>query len=221
MFFDFDRAAAANSSEDTLLMRELCRRTAGEVAAATAAIALVNSAGSATTRRQQVDHALARLQGFGELNRLLARPLPARAELAELLEAVCAAVAHGVRGSPATRINLDLREAWVTGAAARRLLVVASGLIGEAMSSAFRGRVGWVRVALRADGDEVALTVEDQGPGPRLPGRGPERGGGLDIAADLVGRGDGTMTVVTGRRGTRMIITMPTGLQIDDGDVPF
>lgn len=221
MFSDFDRAGALNSSEEALLMRELCRRTAGEVATATAAIALANTARSAITRLRQVDDALARLRGFGELNRLLARPLPARVELAGLLETMCATIGRGGREGAAIHIELALREAWLTGPAARRVLVVAAGLIEESLGAAPGRSAGWLRVRLTPRGHEVSLTVEDGGPGPRLPARGAERAEGLEIVADLVGRAAGTMTMVTGRRGTRMTVAMPTGLEAGDDDVLF
>lgn len=213
---DHDHGAAADASEDALLLREMCHRTAAEVAAATAAVALAGAVVGPGVRTGHIDHALARLHGFGELTRRLARPLPARVELAAELSAVCMAISHGRTGVGASRMELDLREVWTAGATARRLLVVGAGLVSEVVALALRDRAGRLRVALHPGGDGVALTVEDDGRGPRLFADGSDAGQGRALLGELVGRGDGTMTLITGRRGTRVTVTMPTGLEEDD-----
>ena len=218
---ELDRGAAAHASEEALLLRELCQRTAVEVASATAAVALLGAVVAKGVRVRQVDHALARLHGFGELNRLLARPLPVRVELAAELSAICKAVAYGRAGVGASRMDLDLGEAWTAGQVARRMLVAAAGLVAESVALALRDRAGRLRVVLRREDGEVALTVEDDGPGPRLAGAGSDAGRARVFLAELVGRGDGTMTTVTGRRGTRITIVMPAGLESDDDDFVF
>lgn len=216
-----EREAVASASEEALLLREMCHRTATEVAAASAAIALVGAVVPKAVRVRQVDHALSRLHGFGELNRLLSRPLPARVELAIEFASLCKAIVHGRTGVGASRMDLDLSEAWATGAVARRLLVAGAALVAESVALALRDRAGRLRVVLRREDVDVALTVEDDGPGPRLFAGGSEAGRGRTLLAELVGRGDGTMTMVTGRRGTRVSVVMPAGLEADDDDFAF
>lgn len=208
---------AAEESEDALLLRQFHRRVAGEVASVGAAVALADAAPE-WSRPRLMEIALSRLDGFGELNRLLGRVLPARVEVASRVSAVCVALCRGRPGVGASRMDLDLRKAWASDQAARRLMVVAAALVEEAASTALRDRAGRLRVALMPDGaDGISLTVEDDGPGPRLFARGSEADEWRTLAADLVGRGDGTLTLVTGRRGTRVVVALPNGLE-DDGD---
>ena len=216
----FPDLAAAHISEDALLLREMCHRTAGEVAAAMATMTLVRSARASGSRLRQIDMALARLRGFGELNRLLARPMPARVEVAVDLEALCIAIGSGRLGASESRIDLDMGKVWTTGVVARRLLVAAAAFVEEAVRCGLERRAGRMRVVLDGGADHVALTVEDDGPGPRLAADDAMDGVGRAVAAELVGRGEGTLTLVTGRRGTRVTVAMPTGLENDD-DVPF
>ena len=205
-------------SEDALLLREMCHRTASEVAAALAALRLVAGFEPPGSRQRLMERAICRLDGFGQLNQLLGRPLRARVDAGPAVSDVCVALGTGRAGAGASRIDLDLGRAWMEGAAARRLMLVAAELVGEAVRGALEDRAGRLRVALRADSDMVSLVVEDDGPGPRLLATGVDGDDPRSVVVDLIARAAGTMTLVTGRRGTRVTVCVPTGLEGDDDD---
>lgn len=204
--------AVRDQTEDALLLREFCHRTAGEVSSALATLRLVAACEPPGSRRRLTEQAIGRLEGFGALNRLLGHPVAARVQVGAAVSDICVALGTGRPGAGASRMELDLASAWMGGPAARRLLLIAAELVGDGVACAMQDRAGRLRVALRADGDEVALTVEDDGPGPRVLAAGDGQVGRL-IAVDLVGRSTGTMTVVTGRRGTRVTVNVPAGLE--------
>lgn len=207
-------------SEDELLLRELCHRTAGEVTAATATMRVVASYVGPGWRERAMEQAIGRLHGFGELNRLLGRPLLRRLDVGPRISEICMALGSGRTGAGASRIELDLGPAFMEGSAARRLLLVAAELVGEAVRNALQERAGRLRVALDADGGMVFLVVEDDGPGPRLLTVHGDGSDGRSIVVDLISRAAGTMTLVTGRRGTRVTVTVPTGMENDDDAFP-
>jgi two-component sensor histidine kinase len=215
-----DHGTLRDPTEDALLLRELCHRTSGEVAAALAALRLVAGYEPPGPRHYLVEQAIWRLQGFGELNRLLGRAVRRRLDVAPCLSDVCVASGTGRSAAGASRIDLDLGCAWMEGSAARRLLLVAAELVANAIRQALQDRAGRLRVVLRADAGLVTLVVEDDGPGPRLLASDHDDLG-RSLAVDLVGRSAGTITMVTGRRGTRVTVAVPTGFEEDDDDADF
>ena len=209
-------------SEDALLLRELCHRTMGEVAAALATLRLVAGFEPPGSRHRRLEQAIGRLNGFGELTRLLGRAIRPRVDLGPCISDVCVALGTGRVRAGASRIVLELDSVWMEGTAGRRLLLVAAELIGAAICHALQDRAGRLRVALRAAGELVTLVVEDDGPGPRLLATDEDQFGSA-MAVDLVARSAGTITTVTGKRGTRFTVSVPSGLDghDDDADIPF
>lgn len=211
---DPDRAAMQQASEDELLLRGMAHRTADEIAAVVAGVSLASSTGGTTVDVRRIERVVARLRGFGDLNRLLARPLAGRVDLATELSGLCLAVGQAGVERGGGRFDIDVATSWVSGRTARRLLVVAAGLVAEAVEEAMNCRLGRVRVALSGTGDYVSLVVEDDALGPRLL---PQRSEVLrSLSTELLGRGSGTLTMVTGRMGTRVTVAMPSGLEEDD-----
>lgn len=221
MSIDEDRAAFERVSDDALLLRELCRRTAREAAAASASIALARTSVGRGRGGRIFDAAQARLQGFGQLNRLLARPMPVRVNLGADLALLCQAIGQ-IRGRAVLRrVETDLDVIWTTGRVARRMLVITAGFIDEAVGMALHDNPRCIRIALKAEGEVVSLSVEDDGRGPRLfvPGSGEAMV--RAVAGELVGRSGGTITLVTSRLGTRVTVAMHSGLEGDDDATPF
>lgn len=214
-------AAVGDLTDDALLLRELCHRTAVEAAGALAALRLAIGGGPPSSGRRLMEQAAGRLQGLGELNRLLGRSLPGRVDVGPAVHDVCVALGKGRQGAGASRMHLDLGAAPMEGGAARRLLLVAAELVGDAVRGALQDRAGRLRVALRADAGGVSLVVEDDGPGPRLLPAGEDDGDHRSVVLELVARAEGTMTLVTGRRGTRVTVWVPHGLEDEDEDLPF
>lgn len=212
----FDRVG-----DDALLLHEFAHRTANEVAAATAALRLANRAQPAASARL-MESATWRLEAFGELNRILARPVRRLVNVGADLNAVCAAIASGAMAASRSEMRLTLPDTWIAGDVARRIVLVAAELVTNAVRHALDGRAGLLEVTVDVEGDYVVLVVRDDGPGVRRGAATTGTGLGRGIVGQLVDRGDGTMTMETGPAGTTMRVEFPLGAEHDDRtDAPF
>lgn len=196
--------------EDALLLHEFAHRTANEVAAAMAALRLAGRARpSASARLMEI--AVWRLEGFGELNRVLARPVRREVNVAADLNAVCGAIAAGAVGASRSEMRLRLPDTWIDGGIARRIVLVAAELVTNAVRHALDGRAGLLSVSLDVEEDYVVLTVGDDGPGVRRGAPTSGTGLGSGIVRQLVNRGDGSMAMDTGPSGTTVRVEFPLG----------
>lgn len=205
-------ATRERRGEDSVLLRELCHRAGNDLGVALAALRVIASGrfSDAAGRSRLVEQATARLEASAELHRLLARPVPDRVEAASYLAGVCAAAAGAGAAPTPDGLKLDAAELWLDGATARRLAMVASELVANAVKYASVGASG-LRVSLRRAAGRVALRVMDDGPG--IAPSAPAKGGGLGtgIVADLVALGGGRMSVSTGPGGTSVLVELPAG----------
>jgi two-component sensor histidine kinase len=212
----FDRVG-----DDALLLHEFAHRTANEVAAATAALRLANRAKPAASARL-MESATWRLEAFGELNRILARPVRRLVNVGADLNAVCAAIASGAMAASRSEMRLTLPDTWIAGDVARRIVLVAAELVTNAVRHALDGRAGLIEVTVDVEGDYVVLVVRDDGPGVRRGASTTGTGLGRGIVGQLVDRGDGTMTMETGPAGTTLRVEFPLCAEHDDRtDAPF
>jgi two-component sensor histidine kinase len=194
--------------DDALLLHEFAHRTANQVAAAMAALRLARRAKPGASIRL-LETAACRLEAFGELNRVLARPVGRLVNVAADISAVCGAIAAGATAASRSEMLLRLPDLWIDGGTARRLVLVASELVNNAVRHALDGRAGRLEVSLGVEGDEVVLSVSDDGSGVRTGARSAGTGLGSGIVAQLVGRGGGSIRMDTGRSGTTVRVVFP------------
>lgn len=217
--YAFD-GARAMEADDALLLREFTHRTGNEIAVAVAAVRLCARPKSRENSRL-VEDVVGRLEAFGALNRLLARPVPARTDVAGELSSLCRLMASTSPAAAGSVVTLDLPETWIDGATARRLVLVAAELVGNATKHALAGRNGRLRVSLDMIADELMLLVQDDGPGIRKGGPTSGTGYGTGIVAELVERSGGRIAVTTGPGGTVVRVVMPLADCVDDDPPPF
>lgn len=199
----FDRA-----SDDALLLSEFCHRTANEIAAAAAALHIAKRAANGASARL-LDRAVDRLEAFGELHRVLARPVPARTDVSRELALVCRAIASGASGATRSVVSIDVPETLIDGGTARRLVLVAAELVTNAVRHALVGRAGSLHVSLELAGDDVVLCVTDDGRGMMTGAATAGTGLGGGIVAQLVDRAGGTVSIESGPGGTAVRVALP------------
>lgn len=196
-------------SEDRLLLLESVHRTNNEVAAALAALGMIRPARGSRLRWRLLAAAIERLEGFAEVNRVLALPVGVPVALSVELERLCAGLGAARREVARSGISLDLGEIVVDGATARRVLLIAAELVHNAIRHALEGRKGSLSVVLRRDARDVMLGVVDDGPG--MEGSSGTSGSGMGgpIVAELVRRADGVIECRSGPDGTRFHVALP------------
>lgn len=207
-------AAGEPTGEDAVLLREFCHRAANDCAVALAALRMVEGAGfdDVGRRASLVRQASARIEASARLNRLLARPVPPVVDVREWLVAACGELAEA--GPGGARVEVDAPETWLDGPTARRLVLVATELVVNALKYAGAGRP---RVSVRSGGGHVELRVHDGGPG-FAPGGRPKGGGlGTGIVADLVRIGGGRLDVRSGKEGTDVRVVFPVAAMARPG----
>lgn len=215
------RQAFDTVSDDALLLHEFAHRVANEVASAAAAVHLAKRTASGAGKRL-LERALVRLEAFGELNRVLARPVRQQVNVSPELVQVCRAIAAGASDAARGAVSMVVPETWVDGGTARRLVLVAAELVANAVRHGLEGRAGRLDVKLEIVGEDVVLEVRDDGPGMRksAPTSGTGLGGG--IVAQLVDRARGTIAIDTGPSGTRVRVALPLRPAYgEDADVAF
>lgn len=212
---DWDNMMPA-ASDDRLLLLEQAHRVANEVAAALAALHLVRNASGSRPRWKLLNSAIDRLEGFAAVNRAIAVG-GAGVDLGVELERLCVGLGAARREARGSRVTLDVASVEVDGGTARRVLMVAAELVSNAVRHSLEGRDGRLVVVLRRDGDDVAMSVIDDGPGI---GCSPAPGGsgmGGPIVRELVRRAGGLMECDTGPDGTSFHVLVPIGGGRADG----
>lgn len=204
-------ASAATVGEDALLLREFAHRALNDVAVAVAAVNLAER-GGADDRRRLLAEARARLEGSGALMRLLARPPEPRVDLGAGLAELCGAMRAARATGGGGELVVDAPALWVDGAVARRLLLIAAELVGNAYRHALAGRDdGRLSVTMRRVRGRVRVDVRDDGPpaGSARPTAG--TGWGRGIVAELARRAGGTVALVGTGAGTLARLEAPIG----------
>lgn len=209
----------ASVCDDALLLHEFAHRTANEVAAASAAIELAQR-GRAAVGVRLMRTAAQRLGAFGELNKVLARPVRAQADVAADLRIVCGAIASGV-AEWGSEVRLSLPETWLDGVLARRLVLVAAELVGNAVKHALDRRPGILVVMLEVVDGEVVLVVSDDGLGLRVGAESSSTELGRGMVAELVARADGAIRAETSSSGTTFRVAFPLVSSPGDDEFAF
>lgn len=206
----FPRTGSVRPSEDTILLREFQHRVANELAAAEAAMRLVSAAGRPLGRRGELlDRALERLQGFGQVHRVLAAQPSKVEDVSAGLHAICRGLIAGRPGLERAQIHTSMPPLYIAGHVAQRLHLIAAELVLNALKYALTDRAGTLHVNVYAFESTVTLMVADDGPGleaaPAIPGTGL----GSGIIRSLVDAAAGRLEFEASKIGTVMRVTLP------------
>lgn len=196
-------------TDDRLLLVETSHRTANEATNALAALHLIKAARGSRNRWRMLEAAVTRIEGFGEVNRLLSLSFGRTIDLGYALDRLTQAIASGrmVRGGG--RLILDVAKTDVDGELARRLLLIAYELVANSIRHVLEVHGGELIVRLRRSGADLILEVQDDGPG--LEGSSGTSGTGLGtgIVAELVRRCGGRLECVSDAHGTAHRVFVP------------
>ncbi|MBW6528519.1 ATP-binding protein [Sphingomonas sp. RHCKR7] len=202
------RSSFALVSDDALLLHEFSHRVANQLAAGMATLQLVKAAPPGG-RLHLIDRAIGQFAAFGEVHRLLARPVRPMVDVAKDLTTVCGAVAAASSNGEKSVVTLRAAETWVAGNVARRLLLVAVEVVANAVRHALEGRAGRLAITLDVTGEDVVLTVEDDGPGIVAGAASSGTGLGSGIVVQLVERAGGSIGIESGPSGTLVKVSLP------------
>jgi two-component sensor histidine kinase len=165
-----------------------------------------------------IDGAIERLEAFGDVHRLLARPVTRTADVAIEVESVCRAVCTARPAANRSTVTFDLASVVTDGTTARRIALVASELVTNAQRHALDDRRGSLTITVEEEGGLVVLTVADDGPGLRAAAATSGTGYGRGIVTELVERANGAISVETGPRGTTVSVAVPISAGGADAD---
>lgn len=197
-------------TDHRLLLVETFHRTANEATSALAALHLIKAARGSRNQSRMLEVAVQRLEGFGEVNRLLSLSLGRTIDLGHALDRLTQAVACGRMARGGGRLVLDVGSTDVDGETARRLLLIAYELVANSVRHVLEVHGGELVVRLRRSGSDLVLEVQDDGPG--LEGSSTTSGTGLGggIVAELVRRCGGRLECVSDANGTAYRVAVPS-----------
>ena len=198
-----------------LLLAELNHRVSNELAAALAALRLVQRAFRDTTEPTGLlDQAIARLESFGQLHHIL-DPNRSHGSLARRLALLCNAVSLAKAAPRGIHVALSADEVTVDDDAAWAICAVVSELLQNVLKHAFdEDGAGLVVVDLREECETIFLSVADNGGGSSHPiGEEHAMGGsgaGWGIVTGLAERLGGSVSRASRSTGTTVTCRIPT-----------
>ena len=204
--------ALAPRTLDRVLLDEANHRIANEVASALAALRLAQSAKGQQTRQRMIEIAIDRLEGFGECSRMLAGLSLGKTDAGDLVEQLCRAMIRSRIAFVPDRVLLDLGKLVVDGETARRIAMIAYELIMNTLKHAFPVGGGELEIRLKKFGDNIILSIIDDGPGLGQSSVAERTGLGGRIVKELVRASSGIIECETGPHGTVVHVMLPKGL---------
>lgn len=208
--------AHGREGEDALLLREFAHRAMNDLAVARSAVALARRAvaAAAPDRAAMVlDDVGGRLDGAGDVMRLLARPAGPRADVGAEIAALCRARVVARPDAADVALDLDLPELWADGALARRVSLVAAELLANALRHGLAGRGGSLSVRLSRAGRDIVLEVADRPSGLAAPPPAAGTGLGGGIVAALAAAAGGRVILERGASGAVATLRVPAGTE--------
>jgi len=208
------RSPSLASDGAWLLLAELNHRVCNELQVAMSALRLAKRELASDEPARFIEEAELRLEAFGYVHQLLDRQRD-QGPLSQRLEALCRATSLAKAAPFGTHLRLTLDEVTADEETAWTICVVAFELMTNAFKHAFPGDLaGIVGVDLRQDGEELLLTVMDNGVGPRGAGRSAEAvwrgpGFGSGIVSQLAERLGGFVISVGGPEGATVSFRVP------------
>jgi two-component sensor histidine kinase len=215
MFASLDRRSVpAEADTAWLLLTELNHRVGNELQTALSALRSARRSLLSSVSDQCIEEAEVRLQCLGTIHQLLDRRCGER-RVAQRLAALCRATALAKAAPLGINLTLSLDDVNTDEETAWTVCVVAFELMTNALKHAFAGtRPGLVAVVLRQDGEDVLLSVTDNGAGMGMADGSAEivwqaRGDGTGIVIQLAERLGGSVTRVNGPVGTIATFSAP------------
>lgn len=140
------------------IARELSHRTANILQIAITALQLGRQG-----RSDVVGSALEQLSASAEVNRLLTPTGGDPVDLVDQMVKVCAATGRSLRSGDGVELIIDSPKLIASADKARRLSMIAAELVSNSVRHAFRDGEGSILLAIRDDGVNTGLLVEDDG----------------------------------------------------------
>jgi two-component sensor histidine kinase len=202
-----ERSAAARDDLE-LLMDEQGHRVKNDLAIASALIALQARAQKEPTVRAALESAVARVHVLAKgYDHLRVTERDQATDMPQYLGEVCWKLGEGLRGVRPIAVEVDADRVETRSQTATRIGLIVNELVTNALKHAFPDeRGGTVYVRLRRNGDELTLSVEDDGVG--CPDA-PTEGLGSRIVRLLVQQMHGRMTREPAQPGCRVMIVIP------------
>lgn len=213
------QGARLGNDEAWLLLAELNHRVRNELQVALSALRLARRQLASSEPARFIEDAVLRLEGLGNVHQVLDRQV-GQGPVAQRLQALCWATSRSKAAALGIQLLLVLEDVTTDEETAWTVCVVASELMTNAFKHAFPGGgPGMVSVGLRQEGDEVLLTVADNGVGSFAPNRSAEAiwqapGFGSGIVDQLAERLGGSVTRVGGPAGTTVTLSVPGSLSM-------
>jgi two-component system, sensor histidine kinase PdtaS len=202
-----------------LLLAELNHRVCNELQVAMSALRLAKRELASDDPARFIEEAELRLEAFGYVHQLLDRQRD-QGPISQRLEALCRATSLAKSALLGTHLRLTLDDVTADEEASWTICVVAFELMTNAFKHAFPGDLaGVVSVDLRREGEDLLLTVTDNGVGPRVGGRSDEPvwrspGFGSGIVNQLAERLGGFVISVGGPQGTAVSFRVPAARSV-------
>ena len=213
------RATPVASDGVWLVLAELHHRVGNELQAALSALRLAKRELASAEPVRFIEEAVVRLQCFGDVQQLLDRQR-CLGPLAQRLEALCRATSIAKAAPAGIRLALTLDDVTADDETAWTVCVVAFELMTNAFKHAFPGGLpGVVGVVLRQEGEELVLTVTDNGVGTAGSDRSDDTvwqapGFGSGIVTQLADRLGGSVARMSGPHGTSTTFSVPAALSL-------
>lgn len=119
-------------------------------------------------------------------------------------------------GRDDVEIELDLEPVRIPGRSGAPVALLVSECVGNALRHAFpEGRAGRIRVSVRRVGQDLQLTVSDNGVG--APDGALPQGFGLNVVQLMAQQLRGRLRTDTAQPGLRMVVTVPMDAQTARG----
>lgn len=202
-----ERSAAAGA-DLVLLMEEQGHRVKNDLAIASALISLQARAQNDPTVRTALESAVSRVHVLAKgYDHLRVTERDQATDMASYLGEVCWKLGEGLRGVRPIAVEVDADRVEIRSQMATRIGLIVNELVTNALKHAFPDeRGGTVFVRMRRDGDELTLTVEDDGIG--CPDA-PTEGLGSRLVRLLVQQLHGRMTREPATPGCRVKVVIP------------
>ena len=197
-----------------LFLAELNHRVSNELAAALAALRLVQRAFRDSPEPTGfLDQAIARLENFGQLHHIL-DPNRSHGSLARRLELLCNAVSLAKAAPRGIHVALSADEVMADDEAAWTICAVVSELLQNVLKHAFdEDGAGLVVVDLREEHETIFLSVADNGSGVGQPvcreHAETGSGAGWGIVTGLAERLGGSVSRASRSTGTTVTCRIP------------
>jgi two-component sensor histidine kinase len=207
----------ATDGEDGIFIREAHHRIANSLQIASSFLRLrARSASDAEVRREFAGMA-ARLTAVGLLHRRLCGSDKDEdlVSLSEYIQELCSELGASTIGASGAEFRFDANTNEAVRLRSRTATLVGI-ILTELLTNCVKhgGEKPVCTIEMSKHDDLVSITVSDDGPGLRADRLSAAGGTGLDVVRDLVSRLKATIGILPSARGARLVLTVPTKLDM-------